>query len=275
MRYRQVQQANGYNGPFLFPGRRGKALSESQASGVFTRLGRGEWTSHDLRKLARTGWADIGIDHLIGELLINHAMGHNVKVYIQSDVMARKRDALEKWHGHLDGKGLGTIVALTGFRSDDSDNSPEATAHKGCTPIQESTIGEAWQKLYNPHEPGDLASLVRGGGESVDRGLVDDWIAARLHHLLIPRHWNALAAKYSTHKQRKVEAIAHLKAVVATTALAAGLAAQKKASSRSADMIVLPDAFYDMNTWDLNGAPESTRRRWRQGINTTLDEMVN
>lgn len=142
MRYREVQQANGYTGPFLFPGRRGKALSESQASAVFTRLGRGEWTSHDLRKLARTGWADIGIDHLIGELLINHAMGHNVKVYIQSDVMARKRDALEKWHGYLDGKGLGVLVALTGFRSDDSDNSPEATAHQACDPIQKSTIGE-------------------------------------------------------------------------------------------------------------------------------------
>ena len=42
--------------------------------------------------VARTGWADLGIDHLIGELLINHAMGHNVKVYIQSDVMARKRN---------------------------------------------------------------------------------------------------------------------------------------------------------------------------------------
>lgn len=185
------------------------------------------------------------------------------------------------------------------------------------------TAGQAWQKLYNPHEPGDLASLVRGAGESLDRGLVDDWIAARLHHLLIPRHWNALAAKYSTHRQRKVEAIAHLKAVIASSAptlfvfkavtawaipklpgarlkqspsvtvelpidapqwrrdaavkaaVAAGIAAQKKADSRSADMIVLKDSFYDMNTWDLNGAPESTRRRWRLNINTTLDEMVN
>jgi len=185
------------------------------------------------------------------------------------------------------------------------------------------TAGQAWQKLYSPHEPGDLASLVRGGGESMDRGLVDDWIAARLHHLLSPRHWNALAAKYSTHKQRKVEAIAHLKAVVSTSApalflfkavtawaipklpgarlkeaasvtvklpidapqwrrdaavkaaVAAGLSAQRKASSRSADLIVLPDSFYDMNTWDLNGTPESTRRRWRQCINTALDELVS
>ncbi|WP_122723435.1 tyrosine-type recombinase/integrase [Pseudomonas viridiflava] len=140
--YRDIQWATGYSGQFLFPSRSGKALSEGQASAVFTRLGQGEWTSHDLRKVARTGWADIGIDHLIGELLINHAMGHNVKVYIQSDVMSRKRDALEKWHAHLDSKGLNLIQTLTGFRSGDFGNGLQATEHKGCDPIQESTIGE-------------------------------------------------------------------------------------------------------------------------------------
>jgi integrase len=140
--YRELQWANGYDGQFLFPSRNGKALSDGQASAVFTRLGQGEWTSHDLRKVARTGWADIGIDHLIGELLINHAMGHNVKVYIQSDVMSRKRDALEKWHGHLDQRGFDLIHGLTGFRTGDSGNALEATDHKACEAIQESTIGE-------------------------------------------------------------------------------------------------------------------------------------
>lgn len=140
--YRDIQWASGYSGQFLFPSRSGKALSEGQASAVFARLGQGEWTSHDLRKVARTGWADIGIDHLIGELLINHAMGHNVKVYIQSDVMSRKRDALEKWHAHLGSKGLNQIQTLTGFRTGDSGNGLQATEHKGCDPIQESTIGE-------------------------------------------------------------------------------------------------------------------------------------
>ncbi|PTT74139.1 integrase, partial [Pseudomonas sp. HMWF007] len=114
IRYREWQYANGYEGQYVFPARNGKPLSEGQASAVFTRLGKGEWTSHDLRKVARTGWADIGIDHLIGELLINHAMGHNVKVYIQSDVMGRKRDALEKWHAHLDQRGFARIHGLTG-----------------------------------------------------------------------------------------------------------------------------------------------------------------
>jgi len=140
--YRELQWANGYDGQYLFPARNGKSLSEGQASAVFTRLGQGEWTSHDLRKVARTGWADIGIDHLIGELLINHAMGHNVKVYIQSDVMSRKRDALEKWHAHLDQRGFDLIHGLTGFRTGDSCNALEATEHKACEAFQESTIGE-------------------------------------------------------------------------------------------------------------------------------------
>jgi len=142
VRYREWQHANGYDGQYLFPARNGKPLSEGQASAVFTRLGKGEWTSHDLRKVARTGWADLGIDHLIGELLINHAMGHNVKVYIQSDVMSRKRDALERWHALLDSKGLSAIHKLTEDRFGDSGNSLEATDNKGCDPIQESTIGE-------------------------------------------------------------------------------------------------------------------------------------
>lgn len=141
-RYRDAQYARGYDGQYLFPARNGKALGEAQGCAVFRRLGHGEWTSHDLRKVARTGWADLGVDHLIGELLINHAMGHNVKVYIQSDVMSRKRDALERWHAHLDQKGLGLIHGLTGFRFEDSGNALEATAHMACNPIQESTIGE-------------------------------------------------------------------------------------------------------------------------------------
>lgn len=40
-------------------------------------------------------------------------------------------------------------------------------------------------------------------------------------------------------------------------------------------MIVLADSFYDMNTWDLDAAPESTRRRWRADINEKLDGMVS
>ncbi|MES2870734.1 MAG: site-specific integrase [Pseudomonadota bacterium] len=142
IQYRETQTSRGYDGQYLFPARNGKALSEGQASAVFTRLGKGEWISHDLRKVARTGWADLGIDHLIGELLINHAMGHNVKVYIQSDVMSRKRDALEKWHAHLDQKGFSLIHKQTGVRFGESGNTLEASNGVACSAPQKTTIGE-------------------------------------------------------------------------------------------------------------------------------------
>jgi hypothetical protein len=190
----------------------------------------------------------------------------------------------------------------------------------------DNTSKQAWQKLYNSadeDEGGDLATLVRSrGASSIDRTQVDCWVSARLHHGLEPKHWDALVAKYSTHKGRKVQAIAALQTIITTpapklflykavtawaipqlkgarskvvssvsveipldapawrreamvkAAIAAGQAKAKKDNSRSADMIVLKDSFYDMNTWDLEANPESTRRRWRAGIHGTLDEMV-
>ncbi|WP_414157422.1 tyrosine-type recombinase/integrase [Pseudomonas sp. BNK-15] len=142
MACREIQLNQGYEGEFLFPGRQGKPMSESKASAVFATMGQGEWTSHDLRKLARTGWADLGVDHLVGELLINHTMGHNVKVYIQSDVMARKREALEKWHAHLDQKGFESVHGLTGDRSTDSWILSKAAERAGFDGLPVSTISE-------------------------------------------------------------------------------------------------------------------------------------
>lgn len=140
--YREVQRANGYTGQYLFPGKSGKCLSEKQASEVFTRLGQGEWTSHDLRKLARTCWAEQGIDFLIGELLINHAMGHNVQAYIQTTAEERKRAALKQWHAFLDGKGFSRIHGLKEGRNAISGNRLEAAQHVACEVTQESTISE-------------------------------------------------------------------------------------------------------------------------------------
>ncbi|WKL53344.1 hypothetical protein Q1W70_01775 [Pseudomonas kielensis] len=190
----------------------------------------------------------------------------------------------------------------------------------------DNTSKQAWQKLYNSadeEEGGDLATLVRSRGAcNVDRKQVDCWVSARLHHGLKPKHWDALVAKYSTHKGRKVQALAALQTIIITpapklflykavtawaipqlkgarpktvssvsveipldapawrreatvnAAIAAGKAKAKKDAFRSAGMIVLKDSFYDMNTWDLDAAPESTRRRWRAEINRKLDDLI-
>ena len=42
---------------------------------------------------------------------------------------------------------------------------------------------------------------------------------------------------------------------------------------RSTDMIILPSEFYDLNSWDMDGRPESTRREWRRKVNGVLDDM--
>lgn len=183
--------------------------------------------------------------------------------------------------------------------------------------------GQAWQKLYKAaeEEGGCLASL---GGQSygLDRTQVDYWLSARLHHLLKDRHWDALVAKYSTSKVKRVQAITAVRLRIASpapqlfiykavtawaipklkgarrkaprsvsvevsldaapwrreatvnAAVAAGQAEKRRIEALEEDVIILADSFYDMNTWDLDATPESTRRRWRADIYGKLDGMI-
>lgn len=105
-RHRRVQQGRGYTGQFLFPGSSGQALSATKASTLFTHLAHGEWSSHDLRKVARTAWTDLGVDYMVGELLLNHAMKDLDQAYIHTSAEQLKRQALETWHAWLDQRGF-------------------------------------------------------------------------------------------------------------------------------------------------------------------------
>ncbi|SAM35779.1 tyrosine-type recombinase/integrase [Pseudomonas sp. 1 R 17] len=135
-RYRGWQSAKGYKGTYVFPSRGRGPISDSQACAVFTRLGKGEWTSHDLRKVARTGWTDLGVDFLIGEMLVNHTMTRNVQTYIHTSAELLKREALNKWHGWLDGKGFNLIHRSTMTRNGNSHNDAEALNGAASSQIQ-------------------------------------------------------------------------------------------------------------------------------------------
>lgn len=112
-RYRTEQIARGYAGVFLFPSLKqpGKPMLRSDAFAAFGWLGTGEWTSHDLRKLARTTWAELGVDSIIGRMLLNQALPVLEATYVQTVAMALKREALERWHAWLDERGF---IALHG-----------------------------------------------------------------------------------------------------------------------------------------------------------------
>jgi integrase len=141
-RYRDRQTVQGYEGPFLFPSRRGKALSDNQASAVFTRLGQGAWTSHDLRKVARTAWTDLGVDGHIGEMLLNHSLGKIASTYINTQAKEQRRLALVKWHNWLDERGFKAIHQQTDVRYEESQNLVDALNSAACESIPQFVKGE-------------------------------------------------------------------------------------------------------------------------------------
>jgi len=141
-RYRAIQVAQGYEGTYLFPSRRGRALTEGQASAVFTRMGKGEWTSHDLRKVARTAWTDLGIDGHIGEMLLNHSLGKIASTYINTQARAQRLIALEKWHHLLDARGFKKIHNLTDAQYEESDKPAQPAKDVACEVISNIVNGE-------------------------------------------------------------------------------------------------------------------------------------
>ncbi|BAP44486.1 putative uncharacterized protein [Pseudomonas sp. StFLB209] len=156
---------------------------------------------------------------------------------------------------------------------------------------RDNTSKQAWQKLYNADATGQADACVLGGERfaGIDPAQIACWMHARLRTQLAPCHWRVLQARYGTHKARKVEAISALIAQVncaaprlfvykAVTAWAIpplkGLKAGSQGVRRSTDIIVLPDGFYDISTWDTQGLSRTTYWRWKKSVEATLDQWV-
>lgn len=96
--YRDHQK--GYAGDFLFTTGRG-AWSKVVANRAVQKVSGRLWTAHDLRKLARTVWADMGVDKGVGEALLNHKQGDIISAYVQTNMEHWQREALENYHEWL------------------------------------------------------------------------------------------------------------------------------------------------------------------------------
>ena len=56
------------------------------------------WRTHDLRRTARTGLAELGVPQIVAEKVLNHAERNVlVKTYDRHEYADEKRDALERW----------------------------------------------------------------------------------------------------------------------------------------------------------------------------------
>lgn len=133
IRYRKYQEANGYRGVYLFPGKaKGKPISKTFVHDLVASASGGEWHSHDLRKLARTTWADLGVEYLVGELLLNHALSKLDRTYIHTYVERQSLDALERWHQWLIKRGFSVFLTETEPRSSFYHNSEQAQWWQGA-----------------------------------------------------------------------------------------------------------------------------------------------
>lgn len=105
--YREYQIKQGYQGQYLFPGHERKgAVCESTVSRWIKEFSQGEFSAHDFRKCARSVWAEIKIDYMVGRRLLNHALGGLDSAYYQTLIVDPKRDAIERYHDYLLARGL-------------------------------------------------------------------------------------------------------------------------------------------------------------------------
>ncbi|MGL5526419.1 MAG: tyrosine-type recombinase/integrase [Aeromonas veronii] len=103
--YRQQQQ--GFRRTvYLFPGKHLRKSLHIESAHRYVRAIADGWTSHDLRKLARTIWADMGVDYLVAERLMNHKLSGLDQTYIHSQMERQKRQALVSYHQWLAEQGL-------------------------------------------------------------------------------------------------------------------------------------------------------------------------
>lgn len=59
------------------------------------------WTVHDLRRTVRTGLGRLGVLPHVAEAVLNHLPAKLIRTYDRNTYVAEKRDALERWAGHL------------------------------------------------------------------------------------------------------------------------------------------------------------------------------
>ncbi|CAE6906469.1 MULTISPECIES: hypothetical protein [Pseudomonas] len=147
----------------------------------------------------------------------------------------------------------------------------------------DGTKKAAWQRQYEPgfaEEPPASNPCPLSDSERLTQ---DSMTRSRLHKELSPVLWAVLVAKYSINDIERAQAVHylvprvvtpahHLFRMKAVTAWAIPQMRGQKGAKRSSG---LPDSFYELSSWDADGTPESTLRRWRVAVNRWLESQVD
>lgn len=132
------------------------------------------------------------------------------------------------------------------------------------------TAQSSWQRLY---DSGLQEAPPPACGLTAEERLTQDAMTrAKVRRKLNDAQWHALVAKYSINEYEVSESIRWLICRVETPA---HHLFKMKSVMAWAVPRRLPAAFYNLSTWDEDGKPESTLRRWRIGVNGWLNRHID
>lgn len=107
---------------FVFPGRDGGLMADSNLAYLLRKLGHGDLTTHGFRTSFRT-WAaeQTSFPHEIAELALAHTVGDAVvRAYKRTDLFDRRRRLMDAWAAYCS-KPVGTGATVTPLRNAHSD----------------------------------------------------------------------------------------------------------------------------------------------------------
>ena len=150
-----------------------------------------------------------------------------------------------------------------------------ALHQSGDVEIHDGTKKATWQSLYRATFDDELLGGSIGDELSPEERLTQDSMTrATLKRALPEIQWQALAGKYSINQDEVRAAAAYLTPRVVSPAhqlfktkcVMAWMIPERRNG--------LPASFYVLHSWDADGTPERTLRRWRSITKQWLDDQV-
>jgi integrase len=104
----------------VFPGRHGRAMTgwNARLRPVYDQTaarGMAPWMPHDLRRTVRTGLGRLGVEPVVAELLLNHAVSDElIAIYDRGEYWQQRAEAAAHWADYVTGtvEGGDTVVPL-------------------------------------------------------------------------------------------------------------------------------------------------------------------
>lgn len=143
-----------------------------------------------------------------------------------------------------------------------------------CMSIEtnDGTAKASWQMKYQPPGWPEGVAAEGSGLNPSDRLTQDSMTRQMLHRELSDQQWHAIVAKFSINDREVADSVRWL--IPRVTSPAHHMFVTKAVTAWAVPRR-LPEGFYVLHSWDADGTPERTLRRWRGTVNRWLSDRVD